>query len=43
MDKNVRGIIIVNEPDPYLEHALFAVDSIKLKFYKVNFEIKDSF
>jgi hypothetical protein len=43
INKNVRGIIIVNEPDPYLEHALFAVENIKLKFYQVMFDIKDKF
>lgn len=39
----VRGIIIVNEPDDRLSYALDPLsDLIELKFYKVNFEIKDS-
>ncbi len=38
----VRGIIIVNEPDERLEYALYPIKNlIELKFYKVNFEIKD--
>jgi len=38
----VRGIIIVNEPDERLEYALGPIKNlIELKFYKVNFEIKD--
>lgn len=44
LNKKVRGIVIVGEEDTKLEHALFAVDNIiKLKFYKVNFEIRDKF
>ncbi|MDP1854251.1 MAG: endonuclease NucS [Candidatus Omnitrophota bacterium] len=40
----VRGIIIVNEPDERLSYAVEPLNGlIKLKFYKVNFEIKDSF
>ena len=38
----VRGIIIVNEPDERLQYALSPLkDLIELKFYKVNFDIKD--
>jgi len=37
-----RGIIIVNEPDERLEYALSPLRNlIEIKFYKVNFEIKD--
>ncbi len=40
----VRGIVIVNEPDPRLSYAIKALNGIiELKFYKVNFEINDSF
>ncbi len=40
----VRGIIIVNEPDVRLSYAIKPLNGIiELKFYKVNFEIKDSF
>ncbi len=39
----VRGIVIVNEPDVRLSYAIKALNGIiELKFYKVNFEIKDS-
>jgi len=41
--KTTRGIIIVNEPDDKLDLAIEAVkDLIKLKYYKVSFEITDS-
>lgn len=44
LNPEVRGIIIVNEPDDRLEYALNPLKKlIKLKFYKVNFEIKDKF
>jgi len=40
----VRGIIIVNEPDERLEYALGPLDNlVELKFYKVNFEIRNKF
>lgn len=42
--KKVRGIIIVNEPDERLDFALEAVkDFVKLKYYKVEFQIKDTY
>ena len=42
--KKARGIIIVNEPDERLDFAVEAVkDFIKLKYYKVKFEITDSY
>jgi hypothetical protein len=43
MEKKVRGVIVVNEPDERLEYALHATKGIQLKFYKVKFEIADSF
>lgn len=42
--KKARGIIIVNEPDERLDFALEAVkDFVKLKYYKVEFQIKDTY
>ena len=42
--KKTRGIIIVSEPDDKLNFAITAVeDLIKLKYYKVRFEIADSY
>jgi len=42
--KRARGIIIVHEPDDKLEFAIEAVkDFIKLKYYKVRFEIMDDY
>jgi len=42
LSTKARGIIIVNEPDERLEYALSPLRSlVELKFYKVNFEIKD--
>jgi len=42
--KKTRGIIIVNEPDEKLDFAIEAVkDFIKLKYYKVRFEITDGY
>ena len=42
--KRTRGIIIVNEPDEKLDFAIEAVqDFIKLKYYKVKFEITDTY
>lgn len=42
--KRTRGIIIVNEPDEKLDFAIDAVkDLIKLKYYKVSFNITDSY
>ena len=42
--KKVRGVVIVNEPDEKLDFAIEAVkDFIKLKYYKVRFEITNSY
>ena len=42
--KKARGMIIVNEPDKKLGFAIEAVkDFIKLKYYKVRFEITDNY
>lgn len=42
--KKTRGIIIVNEPDEKLNFAIEAVkDFIKLKYYRVRFEITDGY
>lgn len=42
--KRTRGIIVVNKPDDRLALAVYAVeDLIKLKYYKVSFEITDSY
>jgi len=44
LNSNTRGIIIVNEPDERLEYALKPLSGlVELKFYKVNFEIKNEF
>jgi hypothetical protein len=44
MSTKARGVIIVNEPDKRLEYALSPLSSlIELKFYKVNFELRDKF
>jgi hypothetical protein len=38
----VRGIIIVNEPDEKLSYAALPIeDLVKVKYYKVNFQISD--
>lgn len=39
--KNVRGIIIVSEPDEKLNYAVAATDNIQVKYYKVKFDITD--
>lgn len=42
--KRARGIIIVNEPDDKLDFAIEAVkDFVKLKYYKVKFDITDNY
>lgn len=42
LNSKVRGIIIVNEPDERLQYALGPLKNlIELKYYKVNFEIKN--
>ena len=42
-DQKVRGIIITNEPDDQLNYAVAPHDNIKLKYYKVKFELSDQF
>jgi len=37
----VKGIIITNEPDDQLNYAIAPHDNIKLKYYKVKFELSD--
>lgn len=44
LDSKARGIIIVNEPDDRLDYALASAPIeklIDLKYYKVNFEVRD--
>lgn len=41
-NQKVRGIIITNEPDEQLIYAVAAHDNVKLKYYKVRFELYDS-
>lgn len=43
-NQKVRGIVIVNEPDDRLKYALLPFKgSIKLKYYRVKFEISDNY
>lgn len=41
--KNVRGIIILNQPDERLEYAVHATRDVRVKYYRVRFEIRDKF
>jgi Predicted nuclease of the RecB family len=41
-DENVRGIIIVNEFDEWLDYAVSVNDNIQLKYYEVKFVVKDT-
>jgi hypothetical protein len=42
--EKVRGIIIVNEPDERLKYAVAPLkDMIKIKFYRVKFEISEEY
>jgi RecB family endonuclease NucS len=42
LNKKARGIIIVNEPDDKLSYAALPIgDLVKVKYYKVNFQISD--
>lgn len=42
MSKKARGIIIVNEPDDKLTYAALPIgELVKVKYYKVNFDISD--
>lgn len=44
LSKRVRGIIIVNEPDDKLNYAALPLgEMMKVKFYKVNFDISDHY
>ncbi len=40
-NQKVRGIIITNEPDEQLSYAIAPHDNIKLKYYKVKFDLSD--
>ena len=39
--ENVRGIIIVNEFDEWLDYAVSVNDNIQLKYYEVKFVVRD--
>jgi restriction system protein len=44
LNNKTRGIVIVNEPDEKLHYAaLPLVDFVKVKYYKVNFDISDEY
>jgi len=40
--ENVRGIIIVNEFDEWLDYAVSVNDHIQLKYYEVKFVVRDA-
>ena len=40
--ENVRGIIIVNEFDEWLDYAVSVNDNIQLKYYEVKFVVRDT-
>jgi len=40
-DQRVRGIVITNEPDEQLNYAIAPHENIKLKYYKVRFDLSD--
>ncbi len=40
--ENVRGIIIVNEFDEWLDYAVSVNDNIQLKYYEVEFVVRDA-
>ncbi|MGB7531612.1 MAG: endonuclease NucS domain-containing protein [Halobacteriota archaeon] len=40
--ENVRGIIIVNEFDEWLDYAVSVNDNIQLKYYEVKFVVQDA-
>ena len=40
--EDVRGIIIVNEFDEWLDYAVSVNDNILLKYYEVKFEVGDA-
>ncbi|MCS4541287.1 MAG: DUF91 domain-containing protein, partial [Euryarchaeota archaeon] len=39
--QRVRGVIIVNKFDKFLDSAVAAYDNLSLKYYKVKFEFSD--
>lgn len=42
--KKVRGIVVINEPDERLEYSVLPFEGkIKIKYYRVKFEITDEF
>jgi len=43
INRQVRGIIILDQPDERLEYAVYATRDIRIKSYKVRFEIADKF
>ncbi len=44
LSKKARGIIIVSEPDDKLQYAALPLgDLVKIKYYKVNFDISDKY
>ncbi len=44
LNKKARGIIIVSEPDDKLTYATLPLkDLVKVKYYKVNFDISDKY
>ena len=43
-NKKTRGIIVVNEPDQRLEYSILPFGgSIKVKYYRVKFDISDEY
>jgi RecB family endonuclease NucS len=40
--KSVRGIIIVNEFDEWLDYAVSVNDNVQLKYYEVKFVVRDA-
>ncbi|MFC2171385.1 endonuclease NucS domain-containing protein [Acidobacteriota bacterium] len=40
-NRDVRGIIILGEPDDHVTFAAAAVPNIKVKYYRVSFEVSD--
>lgn len=39
---NVRGIIVLGEPDNHVQYAVESVPNVKIKYYKVHFEFTDA-
>jgi len=38
----VKGIVVVAEPDSRLEYSLLPLQNVKIKYYRVKFELSDS-